>query len=58
MKAEVLHIRVTKELLTRIDRAATFEGISRSNLATAAINDYLKRAEEGMWVEWKKKNNA
>jgi len=49
MKTEVLHIRVTPQLLERMTTAAAREGITRSNLITHAIVAYLRHSDDAAW---------
>ena len=49
MKSEVLHIRVTPQLLERMNNAAKRDGLTRSNLITHAVAMYLRQSDDAAW---------
>ena len=55
MKTEVIHLRATPDLRNRLDKAATREGVSRSDIITHAILAYLRQSEEAAWAKAQRK---
>jgi len=55
MKTEVIHLRATPDLRNRLDKAATREGVNRSDIITHAILAYLRQSEEAAWAKAQRK---
>lgn len=50
MKTEIIHVRVAPDLRNRLDKAATREGVTRSDIIVHAVLAYLRQSDEAAWA--------
>ena len=55
MKTEIIHIRVTPDLRVRLDKAASREGVTRSDIITHSLLAYLRQSEDAAWAKAQRK---